>query len=663
MASRLGSRIQRSFDDIRANSERVQQIEPEKVKFRDVIAILFRGWPYIQPVRWHVLAFLVISLIGTGWGILWGITLLTAIYDSVILDGAVAPLTAQIMFLDPAEWVNVEALSVDQRIQLISLIVMYAVLSGSIGALIELGSDYYRVWVMQRINQNLRLHLMGQLQHLSLKFHAESKTGDGIYRLFQDSAMVTQIIQSLVVDPFLMLMRFCIGIFVVFFFSPLLAIAILSTWIPLIVLANLMSKALRKLFLEARQRNSDLTSTIQESIEGIRTIKVNGLERERQRFFEGASVDAFVAAHNARVRLLLYGFVAFMLATIPLAFIELYAAIQAYESNTTFFDNILILFGFAVWTLGAQDAARARAREGVSNIQQLFLLWGRTQDMAMGLNRVYQILDVNPEVQNLEHAFPLKRLTGHITFQQVTFSYPDREVFKNISFEAKRSEVTAIMGPTGSGKSTLMLLLLRLFEYQDGSILINGQDIRSFTFESVRENITLATQENILFSMSVRDNIAYARPDATLEEIKEAAKVACADEFIQLLPDGYDTFLGERASKLSTGQRQRLVIARAILKNTPILILDEPTASLDAGTEQQIMSNLKEWAVNRTTFLVTHRLSTIRQASKIVFIDEGEIVDIGTHAELINKPDGAYRKFVDAELASVETMQSSEMAS
>ena len=657
MASRLGNRIQRSFDDIRTNSERIRQIEPEKVHFKDVIGILLRGWPYIRPVRMHVAAFLALSVVATAWGIFWGITLLTAIYDNVILNGSIAPVTAMVMFLEADQWVNVESLNIDQRMQLISLIVLFAILSGSLGALIEGGTDYYRVWVMQRINQNLRMHLMGQLQHLSLKFHAESKTGDGIYRLFQDSAMVTQIIQSLVIDPFLMLMRFLIGVGVVFFFSPMLAAAILCTWIPLIVLANLMSTSLRKLFLEARRRNSDLTSTIQESIEGIRTIKVNGLEKERQRFFEKASVNAFIAAHDARVRLLLYGFIAFMLATLPLAFIELYAAVQAYENASTFASEFLTLFGFTVWTLGAQDAARARAREGVSNIQQLFLLWGRTQDMAMGLNRVYQILDITPEVQNRPDAIELQSLTSDIHFDKVAFSYPEREVFKDISFDAKLGEVTAIMGPTGSGKSTLMLLLLRLFEFQGGEIRLNGMDIREFTYESIRENITLATQENILFSLSVRENIAYARPDATLKEIQRAAWIACADEFIQQLPDGYDTHLGERASKLSTGQRQRLVIARALLKNTPILILDEPTASLDAGTEQKIMTNLKEWAVNRTTFLVTHRLSTIRQANQIIFIEDGRIVDKGSHEELISNPNGPYRKFVDAELDSVAAME------
>lgn len=641
---------------MRVDSERMRRIEPDKVHFADIVGIFLRGWPYIRPMAPHVFGFVGISVIATAWATFWGITILTMIYQNVILDQPVAVVSASLLFLDHDVWVHVEALTDDQRFQLVPLIVMLAVLSGTLGAMIDNGGDYYRVWVMQNINQNLRMHLMSQLHHLSLKFHADSKTGDGIYRLFQDSAMVTQIIQSLVIDPFLMSVRFFIGIFVVMFFSPLLALAILVTWVPLVVLANLMSAKLRHLFLEARVRNSTLTSTIQESIEGIRTIKVNGLERERQLIFENASVDAFVASHNARVRLLLYGFVAFMLGALPLAFIELYAAVLAFEQIPTFASDLLTLFGFAVWSLGAQDAARSRAREGVSNIQLLFLLWGRAQDMAMGLNRVYQILDLAPEIQNRPEAVPLEAIESDIRFVDLQFAYPERQVLEKITFDAKLGEVTAIMGPTGSGKSTLMLLLLRLFEFQGGSIQINNQDIREFTFESVREKITLATQENILFSLSVRENIAYARQDATLDEIKEAARIACAAEFIEQLPDGYETFLGERASKLSTGQRQRLVIARAILKDTPILILDEPTASLDAETERRIMANLKEWAETRTVFLVTHRLSTIRQADRIAFIRDGAIADYGTHNELIAKPDGEYQRFVEAELATTQQL-------
>ncbi|MYJ74844.1 MAG: ATP-binding cassette domain-containing protein, partial [Gammaproteobacteria bacterium] len=204
-------------------------------------------------------------------------------------------------------------------------------------------------------------------------------------------------------------------------------------------------------------------------------------------------------------------------------------------------------------------------------------------------------------------------------------------------------------GPTGTGKSTLMSLVLRLADPDDGRITIDGKELRSVTVASIRQHIALATQENILFSASVLENIRFAKPEATREEVATAARVACADTFIDALAEGYDTPLGERATKLSTGQRQRIVIARAIVKDAPILILDEPTAALDAVTEQRVLDSLKAWGERRCIFLITHRLSTIRRADQIVYLRDGRVLGSGTHDEL-TASNGAYRAFVEAEL-------------
>ena len=638
-------------------SEQMRQIEPEKIHFTDVIGIFIRGWVYIQPMFAHTVTYLCAAVFQLLWDVFWAATIFALIYNNVLLDSPVAVLPATILFLDPAVYVNVEALTDKERFDLVPMVVMLAVVSGTLGACIDNANNYYRVWIMQNINQNLRLHVMSQLNHLSLKFHAESKAGDAIYRLFQDSAMVTQVIQALVIDPFLIIMRFLVGLLVVAAFSPMLALLVIFTWVPMVYLANIMSVKLRFGFKEARERNAALTSNIQESVEGIRTIKVNGLEAEHQRRFEVRSIDAFHAAHDARVRLLLFSFFAFMCAAIPLAVIELTAAYFAFISAEVFLRDILIIFGFNVWNLGSQDQFRARAREAVNNVQNLLTLWGRAQDMAMGLNRVYQILDLTPEIEDSPRPQALRRFQSDIEFNHVQFAYPQREVFTDLNFTARQGEITAIMGPTGSGKSTLMLLLLRLFEYQQGDIRINNRSIRVYPYKEIRDNITLATQENILFSMTVKDNIRYARPEATDEEVIQAARIACADTFIERLPEQYDTYLGEKSTKLSTGQRQRLVIARAIVKDTPILILDEPTASLDAATEQRIMENIKQWAQNRTVFVVTHRLSTIRRADRIVFIQDGKVGDFGSHDELIQKENGGYRSFVDAELALQQRLE------
>jgi ABC-type multidrug transport system fused ATPase/permease subunit len=207
------------------------------------------------------------------------------------------------------------------------------------------------------------------------------------------------------------------------------------------------------------------------------------------------------------------------------------------------------------------------------------------------------------------------------------------------------------VGPTGSGKSTLMALLLRLFDPSEGRIEIDGTDLRRFRVEHLRSRIAIALQENLLFGATIRENIRYAVPEASDEEVRRAARVACADEFIEQLPDGYDTELGERGTKLSTGQRQRLSIARAILKDTPILVLDEPTASLDAETELRVLERLAEWGKGRVIFLITHRISTIRRADQVAVLREGRVAECGSHEELLAKPEGAYRRLLESELA------------
>ena len=243
----------------------------------------------------------------------------------------------------------------------------------------------------------------------------------------------------------------------------------------------------------------------------------------------------------------------------------------------------------------------------------------------------------------------LPSVADRIRFDNVTFAYEQRPVLEHVSFEAPVGSITALVGPTGAGKSTLMLLLLRLMDPDDGTISIDGLDVRELMIDALRSATSVATQENILFSTSVRENIRYAAPEADDEHVREAACVACADEFITLLPNGYDTTLGERAAKLSSGQRQRLVIARAIAKQAPILILDEPTAALDAETEHRVLANLREWGRERTIFLITHRLSTIRQADQVVLLRNGRVAETGTHDDLM-LADGPYRRFVDAEL-------------
>ncbi len=268
----------------------------------------------------------------------------------------------------------------------------------------------------------------------------------------------------------------------------------------------------------------------------------------------------------------------------------------------------------------------------------------------MGIDRVFHILDIEPDVQNDPNAIPLPPFSDEITFDNISFAYEaDRPVLHNVSFSAKPGTITAIVGPTGSGKSTLVGLLTRIFDPDSGSITIDGNDLRKLDLDSLRGNVSIALQENVLFAMSVRDNIRYVVPDATDDQVRVAAAVACVDDYIDELPQGLDTILGDRGGKLSTGQRQRLSIARAIMKDAPILILDEPTAALDANTEHRVLERLAEWGEGRAIFLITHRISTIQRGDQILYIDQGEIIESGSHAELMQITGGRYRRFVETE--------------
>jgi len=276
--------------------------------------------------------------------------------------------------------------------------------------------------------------------------------------------------------------------------------------------------------------------------------------------------------------------------------------------------------------------------------------WTRAQDIAMGLNRVFDILDIEPNVTSKPDAPALGELRREIRFDSVSFAYePTRPVLQDVSFSVAPGTVTAIVGPTGSGKTSLMSLISRLFDPDSGSVSIDGVDLKDIDLDSLRAGVSVALQENVLFGLSLRDNIRYAVPDATDEVLMEAVRVACVEDYIAGLPDGLDTVLSDRGGKLSTGQRQRLSIARALVKGAPILILDEPTAALDAATEHRVLQRLTEWAKQRAVFLITHRISTIQQADTILYIDQGKLIEQGSHEELMSLQGGAYRAFVETE--------------
>jgi ABC-type multidrug transport system fused ATPase/permease subunit len=477
--------------------------------------------------------------------------------------------------------------------------------------------------------------------------------------MYQDSAMVTQLIDVLVVTPLENVGRFVFALGLVALWDPWLALVLVLTWPSMLILGLIFSQPLRVDFRRAREANSALTSRIQETLSGIKLIKAYGAEHTEQERFEGESLRAFGAAYAARDRYAVFRLLLFYLVGAAMIGGVGWATYLTAQDAELFGKRVLAALGFTainlgMWNLGFYNNFKDRFGDGSVAIQRLMQLWGRVQDITIGLDRVFEILDLEPEVQDAPDAVPLESIEHSIRYRGVSFCYHrDRPVLRDVDLEVKPGTITAIVGPTGSGKSTVMALLLRLFDPQEGCIEIDGSDLRRFTLASLRSRISIALQENVLFGTTVRENIRFAVPDASDQQVREAARVACADPFIEKLPSSYDTLLGERGTKLSTGQRQRLSIARALLKDTPILILDEPTASLDAATEHAVLKNLAEWGAGRVIFLITHRLSTIRRADQVIFLSDGTVLEGGTHDELMERDGGAYRGLVLAEEQSL----------
>jgi len=624
--------------------------DADRLGFRLVLQIFLRCLGLLRGVRRHVVLLVV------GWTLLLsvliapGLVLSDLLATRVLVGQPLTELQASLLRMDPDTTVAVDALTPELRHRIARRGLALSAVVASVAVPLILALVYYYVWILQRVNQLLRIELLERLQALSLRFHAESRVGDAIYRIYQDSAMATQLIQIVILTPARGLALFAVGVGVVAMMDPrlgllLLAIVPLQLWI-----GRRYSKPLRVRFRRAREANSRLTSRIQETLLGIRVIKAFGIEGLEQARFEAASREAFAAAYAARGTLAVYGALLFCAIGLVIVAGNAGAALLSRADAPLSAKWIGVSLGIGTWTLGAYQYFKDRFGSGARGFRSLLRTWGTGQDVAIGLDRVFELLDLEPEVVDAPDAKPMPPLRHGVRFTGVRFRYqPDRPCLEGIDLEAPRGTVTALVGPTGSGKSTLVTLLLRLFDPDAGSIEIDGHDLRGIRIESLRRNVAIALQENLLFGTTVRENIRMAVPDASDEAVRAAARVACADAFIEALPDGYDTLLGERGTKLSTGQRQRLSIARAVLKDAPILVLDEPTASLDAATEIALLERLAEWGRGRVIFLVTHRLATIRRADQIVVLRDGRIAERGTHEELVSDADGSYRRHLELE--------------
>ena len=644
--------------DAGAHSAQKDRLESsgESGALKEAFKLAWRCWPYYRPQAKHLGAFVGIN------SILGALVLVAAIIGSdlvenkIILGEKLEPLQASMLMLDGEFVTSVGAentqLGMEQRKEVRERVIILAGIMAAMLLSVSVCVWYYMIWIFQRVNQDLRVEMLSRVERLSLRYHSDSKTGDAIYRIYQDSATIVNVLLYMVLSPLRVLAWAFFGIVVLLLFSPVLGFLLVAAAIPTIMLMRFYIPKVRVAATLSREYNSDLTSRIQETLAAIRVVKASGAETRLMERFQSDSQKALDAAFEMRkyITFLTVGVAVGGLSFVFIA--DYFMATWAMRGESTFFGGSIALVGFAVWNLGAFKAATGRGEEVSAQVWELAFYWCTVQDLVAGLKRAFFLLDLQPEVVDVETPQAFPQTLQQVRIENISFGYqPDSLILKGATLEAKVSTVTAIVGATGSGKTTLMSMLLRLYNPDSGAVFIDDIEMSQMSAEDVRSNISIALQQNVLFATTVAENVRYGVADVNEERVVAAAKVACADEFIRAMPYGYDTELGERGGKLSTGQRQRISIARAVLRDTPILILDEPTASLDAETERQVMSNLAEWGRSRVIFIITHRLSTIRNADQIAFLEDGVIKELGSHQQLLDQ-NGAYAEFLAAELGS-----------
>lgn len=488
----------------------------------------------------------------------------------------------------------------------------------------------------QRVIFDIRNTVYKATQRLSISYFENRSTGEIMSRINNDVENMERIFID-GIEHLLVALLTLIGItFVLFTIQWQLALAAM---IPLPILAFsalLFTRRIHRCYKSVRQRLGDLNAFLQDSISGIReTMIFNRQSHEAKRFAEKSAACRDGSLEVAR----LWSYYSPGMAFLASMGTVLILGFGSYKVST------------GAMTVGELVAFFAYAALFYAPINQIHSINHMLQHAIAAGERVFEIIDTKPEVAEPETPVVLPaRVQGFVRFDQVSFQYvADLPVLRQIDFEASPGETVALVGATGSGKTTIVSLLMRFYDVQGGSVTIDGFDVRAMSLAALRDQIGLVRQEPFLFNGTVRENIAYGDLAATEERIIAAATAACADDFIRQLPDGYNTWIGERGVKLSIGQKQRLAIARAFLKNPPIIIFDEGTSAVDAETEGSIQEAMENLFANRTTLIVAHRLSSLRGADRILVIDEGRIVESGTHEDLI-RSNGAYATLFEAQL-------------
>ena len=577
-----------------------------------VMKNLIRSAKFLRPYTWQVLASLLMLLTLTVLNLV-----IPQIIQSVVDDGL---LSGNTIFL------------------VRSSLLLFAL--GVVSALLGLGNRYASEWVAAHVGYDLRNRMYDHIQYLPFSYHDHAQSGQLISRCIEDVRAIEKFAGSSIPE----LVRFVLltlGILAVMLSANVsLAFIALLPMIPLILMTGWFGTKIGKLFFEVDKAVGEVSNRLQENVTGVQVVRAFARENYEIQRFEASNKDVY--------RKWLY-------------VIDEWAKIMPTTNWLITIGTILILYfgGQMVingtLTVGAVVAFNAYLLMMAEPAQALTGLVNAGGEAAAGAQRVFEVLDTEPEIRSRKEAVILSTLKGEVEFRNVTLKYQDENnhSLSDINLKVGQNKIVALIGPTGSGKTSLVNLIPRFYDVTEGSLLVDGHDVRDVELSSLRKQIGIVLQTSLLFSDTIRANIAYGRPDATEEEIIAAAKAAQAYDFITGFTKGYDTIVGERGVTLSGGQRQRVAIARALLMNPRILILDDSLSSVDTQTEKLIQAALDVLMEGRTTFVIAHRLSTVRRADMILVMDKGHIVEQGTHEELL-KAGRLYREVHDLQLVQRE---------
>src|SRR5690349_15764826 len=514
-----------------------------------------------------------------------------------------------------------------QRVEGLFRLILVMLALFVLGAVLTGATFFVMAWTGQHVLRVLRVGVFEQLHRLSLSYYSEHEAGDLMSRITNDTSAIEQAFSFALVNVFsgvLLLVWVAYNMVTANLPFALLSLAVA----PIMFLATLyFSEQARKAFRVSREEIGNVNAELQESIAAVR--EVQAFNRADENIEQFKEVNA--ANRDANVRA-----VAYTSALAPTLEALSYVALAIVTGvGGWYLLKGQSLFGTTV-TLGLVVTFLGYVQRFNQPIQQIAVLWTNIQNAIAGAERIFNILDEKPAVFNKPDAKEMPQINGLVEFDHATHSYEDGvPVLRDVTFTAQPGQTVAIVGPTGAGKTTIINLIPRFYDVTQGSVKIDGIDVRDVTMRSLREQIGIVLQDTFLFSTTVMENVRFGRPNATDEEVMAAIKLANADSFIERLPEKYQTVLGERGSGLSQGQRQLLSIARAALADPRILILDEATSSVDTRTERLIQTALEELLHGRTSFVIAHRLSTIRHADLVVVLKEGQIIERGTHDELL----------------------------